>query len=200
MIGLVLGGLALLLLLVVGGVVLAINSADDETSPSTTSFTLRPTTTGFATGPTSTAAGPTTSVAGTGPTATVTAADAEGFLKEQQQKVLPDVPVGTVTCPPEPYRVGHVIICRLVLQGTPVLYRVEITGIDFLQVKPTRPIIDNDKAEVLVEQNEVGAQADCGSPRIRQVDVGAAFSCRTATSSWDFTVRDENGQVAGTRR
>lgn len=121
-------------------------------------------------------------------------------MKEQQEKALPDVPVSTVTCPSEPYRVGHVILCRMVLQATPVLYQVTITGVDALVVKPARPIIDTDKAEVLVEDNEVGSVADCGSPRIRQVEIGATFSCRTATSTWDFTVRDEYGQVAGTRR
>ena len=205
MIGLVLGGLFLLLLLIVGGTALAINAAREETARTTTSrpqFTITTATTRLSTTsvPTSTATGPTTSVVGTGPPSTVTAAQATGFLKEQQEKVLPDVPVTSVTCPPGPYNVGHVIICRLVLQFTPVQYRVEITGVDSLQVKPVKPIIDTDKAEALVESNEPGATADCGSPRIRQVDIGATFSCRTATSTWDFTVRDEQGQVAGIRR
>jgi len=130
----------------------------------------------------------------------VTADQAAGFLKEQQEKVLPDVPVDSVSCPPEPYNVGQVIICRVVLQGTPVLYRVDVTGVDSIQVKPTKPIIDTAKAETLIESKEPGVSPDCGSPRIRQVDVDSTFSCKTTASTWDFTVRDEKGQVAGTRR
>ena len=198
MIGLVLGGLLLLLLLIVGGTALAIYGDREQTAATTTTSVApdAPTTTrspGAGTGPT-------TSVAGTGPPASVTSDQAEGFLREEQEKVLPDVPVLSVDCPPEPYRVGHVILCRMVLQTTPVVYQVTITGEDALVVKPARPIIDTDKAEALVQQNEVGSVADCGTPRIRQVDIGATFTCRTAASTWEFTVRDDKGQVSGIRR
>ena len=196
MIGLVLGGLALLLLIIIGGTALAIYGDEEETAATTSVAPGDPTTTrspGAGTGPT-------TSVAGTGAPASVTSDQAEGFLRDEQEKVLPDVPVVSVDCPPEPYRVGHVILCRMMLQTTPVVYQVTITGEDALVVKPARPIIDTDKAEALVEQNEVGSEADCGSPRIRQVDVGATFTCRTAASTWEFTVRDDKGQVAGIRR
>jgi len=201
-VGLVLGGLALLLLIVIGGVVLAVNSVEEAAvplpDPTTSRFELGPSTTRFATVPTST--GPVTSVAGTGPPASVTADQAETFLQEEQEKVLPDVPVLSVACPAEPYKVGHVIICRMTLQTTPVLYQVTITDVNGLVVKPTKPIIDTDKAEDLIEANEAGSVADCGSPRIRQVEIGATFSCRTASSTWEFTVRDEKGQISGTRR
>ncbi len=196
MVGLVLGGLALLLLLIIGGTVLAINSAEE--SPTTTE--PAPSTTRFATVPTSTGTGPVTSVAGSGPTSSVTADQVKTFLKEEQEKAFPDVQVLSVTCPPEPYKVGHVILCRMVIQTTPIFFRVTITGVDGFETKLTKPVIDTDKAEELVETNEPGTVADCGSPRIRQVDVGATFPCRTAASTWDFTVRDENGQVTGRRR
>jgi len=199
----VLGGLALLLLLVVGAVFLGSSSKPDPVAVPTTSeppTTAADPSTERSTRTTTAGSGPTTSVAGTGPASSVTASQAVAFLKEEQEKALPDVPVDDVSCPPEPYNVGHVIVCRLVLQGSPVLYPVEITAVDLFQVKQTKPIIDTDKAEKLVQDREPGTTADCGSPRIRQVDVGATFSCETESSTWDFTVSDEDGQVAGTRR
>ncbi|MEJ7765276.1 MAG: hypothetical protein WKF86_07260 [Acidimicrobiales bacterium] len=203
-VGLVLGGLALLLLLVIGGAILAANSGDDDLSiPGTTigtGVTLAPSTTRSTRVPTTSAIGSTTSIAGTGPASSVTATQAAGFLKEEQEKALPDVTVDSAKCPPEPYNVGHVIICRLVLQGTPVLYEVEISDVESIRLKPPlMPIIDTDKAEALIETQEAGVQPDCGSPRIRQVEVGATFSCTTTSGSWEFTVKDENGQVSGSR-
>ena len=52
----------------------------------------------------------------------------------------------------------------------------------------------------LVEAKEPGAAADCGLPRVRQVDIGFRFSCTTATSTWEFTVKGEDGQLSGVRR
>jgi len=202
-VGLVLGGLALLLLLVIGGAILAANSGDDDlTVPGTTigtGVTLAPSTSRSTRVPTTSVIGPTTSIGGIGPASSVTAAQAAGFLKEEQEKVLPDVTVDSVRCPPEPYNVGHVIICRVALQGTPVLYEVEVTDVEAIRVKPLKPIIDTDKAEALIETQEAGVEPDCGSPRIRQVEVGATFSCTTTSGSWEFTVKDENGQVSGSR-
>ena len=186
-----------------GLALLAANSDDDDddATTSTTSLFGTSTTGRFTTTTRSTATtgGPTTSVAGTGEAATVTASSITRFLREEQLKTTPDVTVGAISCPPGPYRVGHVVLCRMRLEDADVLYRVEITGTTAYNAKAARPIIDTDKAEALVEQNELDATADCGSPRIRQVDIGYEFTCTTATSTWDFTVKDEGGRIEGSR-
>jgi len=198
--GLVLGGLLLLVLLLVGIAVLLATSDDDDSTPPTTRF-VPGTTSPAAGGTTSPAAGgATTSVVGTGAATSITAADMTRFLREEQLKATPTLAVGTITCPPGPFRVGHVVICRMRLEDANVQYRVEVTSTTFISAKAVRPIIDTVKAEDLVETKEPGSTATCGAPRVRQVEIRSTFTCRTASSTWDFTVKDEQGQIEGIQR
>lgn len=201
-VGLVIGGVVLLLLLVVGliGLIaLGRSSQDtfDSALPDLTSTSTLPTprpTTGVA------PRGPATSVAGTGARASTTSDELVDFLRKQQSRAFPDIAIGNVSCPSDPYRVGHVILCEMQLESSPVRYRVEISGVTTYLAAPDGPIIDTDKGESLIESTEPGSTADCGSPRIRQFTVGATFSCTTASTSWEFTVEDEEGRVTGSRR
>ena len=192
-IGLVLGGLALLAIVLVGAALLAANSyvASDGPDPTSTSPTAT-------TAPA--AIGDATTVPGTGPRSSMTATAAAATMRREQERTTPDLAVGTTTCPAGPYRVGHRMVCLLELEGTEVSYVVEITSDTSINLTALRTIIDTRKAAALIEGSEPGTTADCGPPRIRQVEVGATFACTTATSTWDFTVQDEDGQLSGVRR
>ncbi|MEO5680093.1 MAG: hypothetical protein ABIS47_10530 [Acidimicrobiales bacterium] len=197
------GGLGLLLLVVLGGALLARRSGggDSATRPTATVAAPSPSPpTTTVEHPTSSLSirEPTTSVAGTGPAASLTPSQAAGMLKQKQLEAMPDIPVGTVACPPGPYKVGHLVLCRVLLSGTPVIFWVKVTGDLSIDYGPAKPVIDTDKAEKLIEAKEPGTTADCGSPRIRQFDVGATFACRTATSTWNFSVLEKG--IEGTRR
>lgn len=187
----------MLVILLLVGLVL-IGSSGEESSVSPTGDTASASSTRPSTPVT--LAGPVTSIAGTGPRSPVAASDLTSFLRNQQSKAFPDTAVGAVTCPPGPYRVGHVILCDMELEGSPVRYRLEITGVTTYNAAAIAPIIDTNKAEKLVESSETGTTADCGPPRIRQLTVGSTFSCTTASSTWEFTVQDDNGRVEGFRR
>lgn len=137
---------------------------------------------------------------GSGPRSSLTATRAASLLRDAQERTTPDLAVGDSTCPAGPYRVGHVMTCSLRLESSLVVYRVQVTTDVEIGLEPIRPIIDTQKAAELVTSKEPGATATCGLPRIRQVDVGFVFSCTTATSTWDFTVKDQDGQLSGVRR
>ena len=189
--GLILGGVVLLGIVVVGGSQLVGN---DEARLVRGPITTVPQ-------PSSTvASGPSTTMLGSGAPVSLTAAQAAAQLMADQQRTAPDLAVGTATCPPEPYRVGHVMICSIPLEGTIVSYRLEVTGETTVMPTAVRPVIDTRKAAEVVEAKEPGAAVDCGLPRIRQVDVGFRFSCTTAASTWDFTVKGQDGKLSGVRR
>ena len=189
---LVVGGLVLLGIVVVGGSQLT--GDDDEAkivrSPISTAPQPSP----------SVATGPSTTVLGSGAPASLTAAQAAGQLEADQERTAPGLAVGTATCPPGPYRVGHVMICSIPLEGTLVSYRMEVTGDTTVIPTALRPVIDTRRAAELVETREPGAAVDCGLPRVRQVDIGFRFSCRTATSTWNFEVENDEGRLSGVRR
>ena len=189
--GLVVGGLVLLGIVVVGGSQL---TGDSEPSP-----VRDPATT--ATQPsTSLPTRPSTTVLGSGAPVSLTSTQAAARLKVDQQRTAPGLAVGTATCPPEPYRVGHLMVCSIPLEGTIVSYRLEVTGETTVIPTAVRPVIDTRKAAELIEAEEPGATVDCGLPRVRQVDIGSRFSCTTPTSTWEFTVKGQEGQLSGTRR
>ena len=192
MVGLVIGGLVLLGIVVVGGSQLAGKDEARVVVGGPISTASQPSTT--------LSSGPSTTVLGSGAPSSLTTAQAAAQLEADQQRTAPDLAVGTATCPPEPYRVGHAMICSIPLEGTIVSYRVEVTGDTTVIPTALRPVIDTRKAAELVEAKEAGAAADCGLPRVRQVDVGSRFSCTTATSTWDFTVKGQEGQLSGVRR
>lgn len=188
--GLLVGGLVLLGLAAVGGSRL---TGDREPSPDREPATTAPPSTTLA-------AAPSTTVLGSGAPVPLTAAQAGAQLKADQQRTAPGLAVDTATCPPEPYRVGHVMICSIPLEGTIVSYRLEVTGDTTVIPTALRPVIDTRKAAELVEAKEPGTAADCGLPRVRQIDVGFRFSCTTPSSTWEFTVKGEDGQLSGIRR
>ena len=190
--GLVVGGLVLLGIFVVGGSQLAGKDEARVVVRGPISTTSQPSTT--------LSSGPSTTVLGSGAPVSLTAAQAAAQLEADQERTAPDLAVGTAICPLEPYRVGHVMICSIPLEGTIVSYRVEVTSETTVRPTALRPVIDTRKSAELVEAKEAGATADCGQPRVRQVDVGSRFSCTTASSTWDFTVKDEEGQLSGVRR
>jgi len=187
--GLVVGGLVLLGIVVVGASQLTGNS---EPSPVPDPATTAP--------QPSLATGPSTTMLGSGSPVSLTAAQAAAQLKVDQQRTAPGLAVGTATCPPGPYRVGHLMICSISLEDTIVSYQMEVTGDATVIPTALRPVIDTRKAAELVEAREPGAAVECGLPRVRQVDVGSTFSCTTATSTWDFTVKGQEGQLSGVRR
>lgn len=193
MAGLVVGGLVLLLMIALGGILLA-QSADERDTAADSSDTV-------ATTPrlSTTSAGPTTSAAGTGAMSAVNASNAASSLREKQQRATPDLTIGLVTCPPAPYLVGHVVVCRMDLGDATILYRVEITGEQTLRMEVVAPIVDTDDAEAVMEEKEPGATADCGEPRVRQVEVGGRITCQTQSYTWDFTVGPD-GNLTGTTR
>lgn len=191
-VGLVLGGLVLLLL-VAGAVRLAREGNEpDVATDSTDTVVTDPL-------PAPTTSGPTTSVAGSGAVSSVTAATAAPLVRDLQQRNYPDLTIGITTCPPSPYRIGHVLVCRMELGDAVVLVRVEITGDQTLKSVPASPIVDTDKAEALMEEKEPGANAECGEPRVRQVQAGDRITCRTTTYTWDFTVGADGGLTGTTR-
>jgi len=192
-VGLVLGGLALVVLVLVGAALLTANSdmASDGPDPTSTSPTAT-------TEPV--AIGGATTVPGAGPRSSMTATAAAATMRREQERTTPDLAVGAATCPAGPYRVGHRMVCLLDLEGTEVSYVVEITSDTTINLTAVRTIIDTRKAAALIEGSEPGTTADCGPPRIRQVEVDATFECTTATSTWDFTVQDADGQLSGVRR
>lgn len=189
--GQVIGGLVLLGIVAVGG-----SQLTKEPKPGPV---RDPVTTAPPPSPTP-ATGPSTTLLGSGAPTGLTAAQAASQLNADQQRTAPGLIVGTATCPPEPYRVGHLMICSIPLEGTIVSYRVEVTSDTTIIPTALRPVIDTFKAVELVEAKEPGAAADCGLPRVRQVDIGFRFSCTTAASTWEFTVKGEDGQLSGVRR
>lgn len=196
--GIVLGGLVLLVL-AVGAILLVRIGAERDGAAGSTDTT--DTTGTAATDPprATTTSGPTTSVAGSGPVSSVTAATAAPLVRDLQQRNYPDLTIGLTTCPPSPYQVGHVVVCRMELGDAVVLVRVEITGDQTLKSVPASPIVDTDKAEALMEEKEPGANAECGEPRVRQVQTGERITCRTETYTWDFTVGADGGLTGTTR-
>lgn len=143
--------------------------------------------------------GPASSVAGTGRLTSITATRAASSLRAEQQQKAPQLTVGAITCPAGTYREGQVVVCEMLLEDATVLYEVAVTGQQSLEFKPTDPVVDTDKAEALMQSKEPGTTADCGSPRVRQLDVGATFTCRSASSTWVFTVTPD-GDLFGTKR
>lgn len=191
-VGLVLGGLVLLAL--AAGAVLVVRNGNEPDVAADSTDTV-------ATDPprAATTSGPTTSVAGIGAVSSVTAATAAPLVRDLQQRNYPDLTIGLTTCPPGPYRIGHVVVCRKELGDAAVLVRVEITGDQTLTSVPASPIVDTDQAEALMEEKEPGASAECGEPRVRQVQPGERITCRTATYTWDFTVGADGGLTGTTR-
>lgn len=127
------------------------------------------------------------------------AASAAAFLRDKQSEATPDLRVGSTTCPRGRYRVGDVVVCRMELEDASVQYRVEVTGERNLRIRPTTPIIDTDRAEALAEGAQPGTSAECGLPRVRQLDVGDRFSCRAGRTTWEFTVTT-SGNLSGAPR
>lgn len=204
MLGLVGGAIVLLLLLVAAGFIVARNAVDDvvTTMSSTTlrsgrsTTSLFPATTRRVTPPT----GPTTSVAGTGAVSPLTNTQASRLVQEGVQSLNPGMSVGLALCPRAPYRVGHVMDCRVRLETSSVLYRATVSDEQSVDVGPTKPIVDTEKAEAEMEAKEPGTTAArCPLPRIRQLDVGEQITCRSASSTWDFTV-GADGALTGTPR
>lgn len=189
-----LGALALLVLLVVLVAAVVVSRAEpDEASRSGLPVVPPSSTTTTETGRSA------TSVAGTGPPTRISASSAAASLRSKQRAGTPDLTIGAISCPPGPYRVGQVVVCGMRLEDAEVFYRTTVTGPETLDFTATSPIVDTDKAEALMESKEPGTTADCGAPRVRQLDVGATLTCSSAASTWVFTVTPD-GDLFGTKQ
>jgi len=204
-IGLVVGGVVVFVILIASVGAIVAKRAIDAITVVTPTTTFRPFGSTTSREPTTTRerqitpTGPTTTVPGTGPVTSFTNLGVGRLLQETLRPEHPGLSVGLALCPRAPYKVGHLMECRVLLQDAIVTYRVEVTGDDTIKAQATGPIVDTDEAEKRMEAAEPTGRASCGGPRIRQLEVGARLTCRTPSTTWDFTVTPA-GELEGAPR
>jgi hypothetical protein len=131
-------------------------------------------------------------------------ADAVGkYLRDE----VPDVQVGSVTCPQEvKVAEGASFQCMAEVAGSQLPVTVTLSHVkdgDYTyELKPAKALIDGDKVRAEI-QSRLPAQAaaatvDCGTPRVRVVEVGGTIPCTILLGSKRHVVRTVVDNLDGT--
>jgi Domain of unknown function (DUF4333) len=131
------------------------------------------------------------------------------WLKER----FPDTRVGSIACPSEvQLTAGRSFECTADMDGAELPITVTLTHVDSdkgeydVSFEPAKALIDTDKAveelqanlpdEVIVEL--ASATVDCGTPRVRVVEVGGSIECTVSNGDVRHVMRVVIEDVAGT--
>jgi Domain of unknown function (DUF4333) len=133
------------------------------------------------------------------------------LLKEQ----FPDVRVGGIACPRGvKLTAGRTFQCTADVEGAQLPITVTLRHVDTdkgeydVSFEPAKALIDTDKVVEELQSNlpvkfnfePASATVDCGTPRVRVVEVGGTFECTVSKGDARHVVRVVIEDVAGTAR
>jgi hypothetical protein len=144
---------------------------------------------------------------------TVDQAHVSASLTRWLKDRYPDVRVGSIACPSEVrLTAGRSFECTADMDGAELPITVTLTHVDSdkgeydVSFEPAKALIDTDKAvEELQSSMPFGvtvelasATVDCGTPRVRVVEVGGTIECTVSNGDTRHVVRVVIEDVAGT--
>jgi Domain of unknown function (DUF4333) len=128
---------------------------------------------------------------------------------------FPDVRVGSIACPSEvQLTAGRSFECTADMDGAELPITVTLTHVDSdkgeydISFEPAKALIDTDTAVEELRSNlpakvtfePASATVDCGTPRVRVVEVGGTIECTVSDGDARHVVRVVIEDVAGTAR
>jgi Domain of unknown function (DUF4333) len=144
---------------------------------------------------------------------TVDQARVSGSLTRWLKDRFPDVRVGSIACPSEvQLTAGKSFECTADMDGAELPITVTLTHVDSdkgeydVSFEPAKALIDTDKAVEELRSNlpakitfePASATVDCGTPRVRVVEVGGTIECTVSNGNARHVVRVVIEDVAGT--
>ena len=142
---------------------------------------------------------------------TVDPASMSASITRWLKQVFPDLRVGSIACPSQvKLTAGRTFECTADVEGAQLPITVTLTHVDTEKggyessFKPAKAVVDTDKA---VEEIQSGlpveladATVDCGTPRVRVLEVGENIECSASKGSQRQVVRVVVEDVEGNAR
>jgi Domain of unknown function (DUF4333) len=144
---------------------------------------------------------------------TVDPARVSASLTRWLEDQSPDVRVGSIACPSGvKLTKGRTFECTADMEGAQLPVTVTLTHVDTdkgeydVSFEPAKALINTDKAAEALRSNLpdkvnlelAGATVDCGTPRVRVVEVGGSIDCTVSKGDTRHVVRAVIEDVAGT--